>query len=67
MGRTRRSAVVDENLRTFAVPNLWIASTSVFPSGASANPTLMLMLMAYRLADELLLAPEASNIVLAAA
>jgi choline dehydrogenase-like flavoprotein len=53
MGRDRRSAVVDENLRTFAVANLWVSSTSVFPSGASANPTLMLMLFTAKLADHL--------------
>jgi 2-polyprenyl-6-methoxyphenol hydroxylase-like FAD-dependent oxidoreductase len=53
MGTDHRSAVVDENLRTFAVSNLWVLSTSVFPSGASANPTLMLMLFAMRLADKL--------------
>jgi hypothetical protein len=30
-----------------------VASTSVFPSGASANPTMMLMLFTLRLADHL--------------
>ena len=53
MGRDGRSAVVDQNLRTFAISNLWVSSTSVFPSGASANPTLMLMLLTMRLADHL--------------
>ena len=53
MGSDGRSAVVDQNLRTFAISNLWISSTSVFPSGASANPTLMLMLFSMRLADHL--------------
>jgi choline dehydrogenase-like flavoprotein len=47
------SAVVDANLRTTAVPNLWVASTSVFPTGGSPNPTLMLMLLSMRLADRL--------------
>jgi choline dehydrogenase-like flavoprotein len=53
MGTECHSAVVDRNLRTFAISNLWISSTSVFPSGASANPTLMLMLLTMRLADHL--------------
>jgi choline dehydrogenase-like flavoprotein len=53
MGTDGRSAVVDQDLRTFAIPNLWVSSTSVFPSGASANPTLMLMLFTARLADHL--------------
>jgi choline dehydrogenase-like flavoprotein len=53
MGRNPRNAVVDENLKTFAVDNLWVASTAAFPSGASANPTLTLMLLTLRLADHL--------------
>jgi choline dehydrogenase-like flavoprotein len=50
MGADRCSAVVDANLRVWALSNLWVASTSVLPSGASANPTLMLMLLTMRLA-----------------
>jgi choline dehydrogenase-like flavoprotein len=53
MGTDGRSAVVDQNLRAFAVSNLWLSSTSIFPSGASANPTLTLMLFTARLADHL--------------
>lgn len=53
MGLDATTAVVDRDLRTFAVPNLWVASTSVFPSGASANPTMMLMLLTSRLAARL--------------
>lgn len=53
MGTEAHSAVVDSDLRTFAISNLWVSSTSVFPSGASANPTLMLMLFTMRLADHL--------------
>lgn len=53
MGIDGRSAVVDSNLRSFKVPNLWVASTSVFPSGGGANPTLTLMLFTSRLADHL--------------
>jgi choline dehydrogenase-like flavoprotein len=53
MGTDGRSAVVDQHLRTFAVPNLWVSSTSVFPSGGGANPTLMLTLFTMRLADQL--------------
>src|SRR5262249_15429275 len=43
MGVDRHTAVVDQSLATYPVPNLSIASTSAFPSGASANPTLMLI------------------------
>jgi choline dehydrogenase-like flavoprotein len=53
MGTNSRSAVVNPDLRTFAISNLWIASTSVFPSGGSANPTLMLTLLTMRLAEHL--------------
>jgi choline dehydrogenase-like flavoprotein len=53
MGVDGRTAVLDRNLATFAVPNVSVASTSAFPSGASANPTLMLMAFALRLADRL--------------
>ena len=53
MGTDARSAVVDSDLRSFEISNLWISSTSVFPSGGGANPTLTLMLLTMRLADHL--------------
>ena len=53
MGREAQTSVVNANLQTHAVSNLSVASTSVFPSGASANPTFMLMGFALRLADHL--------------
>ncbi len=53
MGSNPRTAIVDADLTTFSVRNLSVASTSVFPSGASANPTLMLMAFGLRLADHL--------------
>ncbi|WP_257456114.1 GMC oxidoreductase [Archangium lipolyticum] len=48
MGTTRMSAseadgVVTPDLRVHGVDNLYIASNSVFPSGAAANPTLTLV------------------------
>ena len=57
MGINGRVAVLDGNLVTYAIPNLSVASTSAFPSGASANPTMMLMAFALRLADRLGTAP----------
>jgi choline dehydrogenase-like flavoprotein len=54
MGRNPSEAVVDENLQTFVVPNLSILSTSVFPTGGGANPTMMLLMAAFRLADRLI-------------
>jgi choline dehydrogenase-like flavoprotein len=53
MGIDQESAVVNSDLRLFGLANLWVASTSVFPSGGGANPTLTLMLFAMRLADHL--------------
>jgi choline dehydrogenase-like flavoprotein len=53
MGVNRHSAVVDENLGIFSVPNLWTASTATFPSGGGANPTLTLIMLSMRLADHL--------------
>jgi choline dehydrogenase-like flavoprotein len=54
MGRSASEAVVDENLRTFAIPNLNILATSIFPTGGGTNPTMMLPMAAFRLADRLL-------------
>jgi choline dehydrogenase-like flavoprotein len=53
MGIDGRNAVVDETLRTFAVRNLWVASTSTYPTGGGANPTMTLLLFTLRLADHL--------------
>jgi choline dehydrogenase-like flavoprotein len=53
MGIDGVNAVVDETLKTFAVPNLWVASTSVLPTGGGANPTMTLLLLTLRLADHL--------------
>ena len=53
MGADERSGVVDRNLRTFAVPNLYICDGSVTPTQGSANPALTIMALAARLADHL--------------
>jgi choline dehydrogenase-like flavoprotein len=51
MGRDASSGVVDSNLKTFCIDNLYVVSTSTFPSGGGANPTFMLMAFALRAAD----------------
>jgi choline dehydrogenase-like flavoprotein len=61
MGTDGRSAVVDAELRTFAVRNLWVSSTSTFPTGGGANPTMTLMLFTLRLADHLINVPASSE------
>ena len=45
--------VVDANLRSFAVPNLFIVDGSVCPTQGSANPALTIMALAARAADYL--------------
>jgi choline dehydrogenase-like flavoprotein len=53
MGMNSREAVVDSELRVFGLPNLWVASTSTFPSLGTANPTLTLMMLTLRLGEHL--------------
>jgi choline dehydrogenase-like flavoprotein len=53
MGFSERDGVVDRDLRTFAVPNLYICDGSVTPTQGSANPALTIMALAARLADHL--------------
>jgi choline dehydrogenase-like flavoprotein len=58
MGTTRMSAdprtgVVDANCRVHGMENLYVAGSSVFPGSGFANPTLTIVALALRLADEL--------------
>jgi choline dehydrogenase-like flavoprotein len=58
LGTTRmhdspRSGVVDADCRVHEVPNLFIAGSSVFPTGGFANPTLTIVALALRLASHL--------------
>lgn len=58
MGTTRMSnnpkkGVVDNNLQVHGVRNLFIASSSVFPTGGWANPTLTIVALSVRLAKHL--------------
>lgn len=58
MGTTRMHAdpkrgVVDADSRMHSLPNLYVAGSSVFPTGGFANPTLTLVALALRLADHL--------------
>ncbi len=51
MGTDATSGVVDESLRSFAIPNLNITDGSVLPTQGSANPALTIMSLAARAAD----------------
>ncbi len=58
LGTTRMSAdaktgVVDRNCQVHGVHNLYLAGGSVFPTSGHANPTLMILAFAIRLADHL--------------
>jgi choline dehydrogenase-like flavoprotein len=58
MGSTRMASsptagVVDQNCRVFGVENLFVASSSVFPTGGHSNCTLTIMALALRLAEHL--------------
>ena len=58
LGTTRmhedpRKGVVDSDCRVHEIPNLFIAGSSVFPTGGFANPTLTIIALALRLASHL--------------
>ncbi|MGH2726100.1 MAG: FAD-dependent oxidoreductase, partial [Actinomycetota bacterium] len=50
MGTDPRSSVVDPECRVHGIENLYIAGSSVFPTGGAANPTLTIIALAIRLA-----------------
>jgi choline dehydrogenase-like flavoprotein len=58
MGTTRMSAdpkhgVVNENLRVHGSNNLYVAGSSVFPTGGGCNPTFTLTMLAIRLGEHI--------------
>lgn len=48
-----RQGVVDANCRVHETENLFVAGSSVFPTGGYANPTLTILALSIRLADHL--------------
>ncbi|MFM7425991.1 MAG: GMC family oxidoreductase, partial [Elainella sp.] len=68
MGTTRMSldskqGVVDADCKVHGVSNLFIASSSVFPTGSYANPTLTIIAMAIRVADQVKACMTKSTVV----
>src|SRR5690606_2936309 len=58
MGTTRmsedpRTGVVDAQCKVHGISNLYVAGSSVFPTGGFANPTLTIVALAIRLADHI--------------
>lgn len=53
MSSSRADGVVDANLKSWDVSNLYMAGSSVFPSSGHANPTLTIVQLALRLAKHL--------------
>ena len=53
MGDNPKDSVVNADCRVHGVPNLFVAGSSVFPTGGFANPTLTVVALALRLGNHL--------------
>jgi choline dehydrogenase-like flavoprotein len=53
MGLDPKTSVVDKDCRVHGIDNLYVASSSVFPTGGHANPTLLATALGVRLAEHL--------------
>jgi choline dehydrogenase-like flavoprotein len=53
MGTDPAASVVDADCRTHDLGNLWVAGSSVFPTGGAMNPTLTIAALSLRLAETL--------------
>jgi choline dehydrogenase-like flavoprotein len=53
MGKDLKTSVVDEQCRVHGYHNLYIGSTSVFPTSGFSNPTLTLLALSLRIADNI--------------
>jgi choline dehydrogenase-like flavoprotein len=53
MGADASTSVVDGDCRVHGYANLFVAGSSVFPTGGYANPTITIVALALRLADRL--------------
>ena len=54
MGHSEKDSVVNSDCQVHGVDNLYVASSSVFPTSGHANPTLTIIALALRLSDHLL-------------
>jgi choline dehydrogenase-like flavoprotein len=53
MGTDPRRSVTDAAARVHGMGNLWVAGSSLFPTGGWANPTLTVVALALRTAERL--------------
>lgn len=53
MGTSPADSVCDKDLRVWTAPNLYLATSGVFPTAGQAGPTLTIVAFAVRLADHL--------------
>jgi choline dehydrogenase-like flavoprotein len=53
MSQDPKKGVVDPNCQVHGVARLYVAGASVFPTSGHANPTLMIVSLAIRLADQI--------------
>ena len=53
IGRSSSDSVCDTDLKYHGIKNLYLNSTSVFPTGGIANPTLTMLALTSRLAEKL--------------
>lgn len=68
MGTTRmssnpRQGVVDKNCRIHGMGNLYVAGSSVFPTGGHSNPTLTIVALSIRLADHVKTQMSSANAI----
>jgi choline dehydrogenase-like flavoprotein len=53
MSDDQEAGVVDRNCRMHSVGNLYVAGSSVFPTGGYVTPTFTIVALALRLADHI--------------
>jgi glucose dehydrogenase len=62
MGFDEEDGVVDRDNRVFGIDNLYVSGASVFPSSATANPTVTVVALTLRLADHLIARLEGGDL-----
>ena len=58
MSSVPEDGVVDKNLQVWGIPNLFICSQAVFPTGSHSNPVLTMLALGLRLTDHLMAIKE---------